>query len=91
MNREQNKAVSNFNIGNFIKEESLGGIVVIFVTIIALIWANSGFYEFYHYLWHEIKVGFKFGDFKIESSIKPLDQRWIDGIVFLYNWIRDKA
>jgi NhaA family Na+:H+ antiporter len=49
--------------------------------MIALIWANSGFYDFYHHLWHEIKVGFKFGDFKIESSI----QHWInDGLMALF-------
>ena len=68
MNREQNKAVSNFHIGNFIKEETLGGFLLILATMIALIWANIGFYDFYHHLWHEIKVGFKFGDFKIESN-----------------------
>ncbi|MCD4696423.1 MAG: Na+/H+ antiporter NhaA [Bacteroidales bacterium] len=81
MNRENNKAVSNFNIGNFIKEESLGGIILIFVTIVALIWANSGFYDFYHYLWHDLEMGFSFGDFSLKSSL----HHWInDGLMSLF-------
>lgn len=81
MDREQNKAVSNFNIRNFIKEESLGGFLLIFVTIIALIWANSSFYDFYHYLWHDLLVGFKFGDFSVETNL----HHWInDGLMALF-------
>lgn len=81
MDREQNKAVSNFNIGNFIRQETLGGFILIFVTIVALIWANSKYYEFYHYLWHEFIVGFKFGDFSVETSL----HHWInDGLMALF-------
>ena len=81
MNREQNKAVSNFNIGNFIKEESLGGFLLIFATIVALIWSNSSFYDFYQYLWHDFLVGFKFGDFKVEANL----HHWInDGLMALF-------
>ena len=49
-------------IKKFINEEAYGGIILIFATIIALVWANSAFYESYHYLWHEFKVGFVWGD-----------------------------
>ncbi len=81
MNREQNKAVSNFSIKNFIREESLGGFLLIFATIIALIWANSGLYEWYHHIWHEIKVGFSFGDFLLKKSM----QHWInDGLMAIF-------
>jgi NhaA family Na+:H+ antiporter len=81
MNRDQNKAVSNFNIGNFIKEESLGGILLIFTTIIALVWANSSFYEYYHYLWHDFMIGFSIGNFNVDTSL----HHWInDGLMALF-------
>lgn len=79
--KENNRAASNFNIGNFIKEESIGGFLLIFVTIVALIWANSGFHETYHYIWHDLQVGFMFGDFSVDTSI----QHWInDGLMALF-------
>ena len=69
---------SKFNILSFIKEESLGGFILIGITILALIWANSGFYESYHYIWHELQMGFKFGDFDLTSSL----HHWInDGLM----------
>lgn len=81
MDNNQNKAPSNFNISNFIREETLGGFLLIFVTIIALIWANSSFYDFYHFLWHDYIVGFKFGDYAVESSL----HHWInDGLMALF-------
>lgn len=81
MDREQNKAVSNFNISNFIREETLGGFLLIFASIIALVWANSSFYDFYKFLWYEYIVGFKFGDFSMETSL----HHWInDGLMALF-------
>ena len=81
MNRDQNKAVSNFNIGNFIKEESLGGILLIFTTIIALVWANSSLYDYYHYIWHELKMGLSFGNINVSTSL----HHWInDGLMALF-------
>ncbi len=80
-NRENKKAVSNFSITNFIKEESLGGFILIFVTIIAVIWANTRFYDFYHYLWHELKLGISFGSFELKGSLN----HWInDGLMTLF-------
>jgi NhaA family Na+:H+ antiporter len=81
MAKEKLRTNSKFNILSFIKEESLGGYILIAITIIALIWANSGFYESYHYLWHELQMGFKFGDFEITSSL----HHWInDGLMALF-------
>ena len=81
MAKEKLRTNSKFNILSFIKEESLGGYILIAITIIALIWANSGFYESYHYLWHELQMGFKFGDFELTSSL----HHWInDGLMALF-------
>jgi len=79
--KEKLKTDSKFNILSFIKEESLGGYILIAITIIALVWANSGFYDSYHYLWHELQMGFKFGDFEHSSSL----HHWInDGLMALF-------
>ncbi len=68
-------------IKNFINEEAYGGIILIFATIIALIWANSAFYESYHYIWHELKVGFAWGDINLIGSL----HHWInDGLMALF-------
>lgn len=81
MAKEKLKTDSKFNILSFIKEESLGGYILIAITIIALVWANSGFYDSYHYLWHELQMGFKFGDFELTSTL----HHWInDGLMALF-------
>ncbi len=72
-------------IKNFINEEAYGGIILIIATLIALIWANSAFYESYHYLWHEFKVGFVWGD--IDMSDHSL-HHWInDGLMALFFFV----
>ncbi|MBN3035934.1 MAG: Na+/H+ antiporter NhaA [Bacteroidales bacterium] len=79
--REQNKAVSGFNISHFVREESLAGFLLILVTVIAMIWANSRWHDLYHYIWHEIEVGFSFGSFGIKTSL----HHWInDGLMALF-------
>lgn len=81
MSRERIRTDSRFNILNFIKEESLGGYILIGITIIALFWANSGFYDSYHYLWHELQMGFRFGDFNLTTSL----HHWInDGLMAMF-------
>ena len=81
MTLNEKKTGSGFSIGRFIKEESLGGFLLILVTVIALIWANSGLYELYHHVWHEIKLGFSLGDFEMKYSL----QHWInDGLMALF-------
>jgi len=80
----QNRAGTNFNIGKFIREESFGGFLLIFVTIVALLWANSGLYDLYHRIWHEIKFGFSFGDFEMRYSL----QHWInDGLMATFFFV----
>jgi len=75
---------SGFNIGNYIKEESLGGFLLIFVTIVALVWANSSFYDLYHRIWHELKFGFSLGDFEMKYSL----QHWInDGLMATFFFV----
>ncbi len=77
----KNRTQNIFNIGSYIKEESLGGIILIIVTAFALIWANSGYYTEYHYLWHELKLGVSLGDLELKKSL----QHWInDGLMAIF-------
>lgn len=62
-------------------QDLLGGVILILSTIIAVIWANSRFYDLYHYVWHEIKMGFVLGDINTVTSIG----HWInDGLMALF-------
>ena len=80
----QNKPVSSFKISRFINEEAYGGILLILATMVALIWANSSFYESYHHLWHEFKVGFVWGDLNMVASL----HHWInDGLMALFFFV----
>ena len=75
------KPLNTFRISRFISEEAYGGIILIFATIVALIWANSAFYESYHNLWYELKVGFVWGDINMVGSL----HHWInDGLMALF-------
>ena len=77
----KNKSVRTFSISRFISEEAYGGIILIIATIIALVWANSSFYDSYHYIWHELKVGFAWGDINMITSL----HHWInDGLMALF-------
>ena len=80
----KSKPLNSFKINRFINEEAYGGIILIFVTVIALIWANSPFYSSYHHIWHEIKVGFAWGDLEMIASI----HHWInDGLMALFFFV----
>ena len=80
----KNKPVNTFKISRFISEEAYGGIILIFVTIAALIWANSAYYESYHNLWHELKVGFVWGEINMVGSL----HHWInDGLMALFFFV----
>ena len=77
----KHKPLNTFRISWFISEEAYGGIILIFATLIALIWANSSFYDSYHYLWYELKVGFVWGDINMVGSL----HHWInDGLMALF-------
>ena len=76
-----NKPLNTFSISRFISEEAYGGIILIFATFAALIWANSSFYHSYHHLWHELKVGFAWGEINLIGSL----HHWInDGLMALF-------
>lgn len=77
----KDKPLESFNIKSFINQESIGGLILILCTIIAVIWANSRFYELYHHVWHEIQMGFVFGKINTVASIG----HWInDGLMALF-------
>ena len=75
------KRLISLGITRFINEEAYGGVILIVATVIALVWANSAFYESYHHLWHEVKVGFRWGTFDMTGSL----HHWInDGLMALF-------
>jgi NhaA family Na+:H+ antiporter len=64
----------------FARPESLSGILLFGATIIALIWANSPYVEYYENLWR-YKIGISFQDFELK---KPLIL-WInDGLMAIF-------
>ena len=80
----KNKPVNSFKISRFINEEAYGGIFLIIATIVAMIWANSSFYDSYHYVWHEFKVGFVWGKINMVASL----HHWInDGLMALFFFV----
>ena len=81
MDVRENTSEKSFNIFSFIREESLGGFLLIAVTIIAMIWANSAFYDVYHHFFHEVNLGWSAGGFKLEKSL----HYWInDGLMAIF-------
>lgn len=70
-----------FAIKRFINEQTIGGIILIVATIVALYWSNSAFYDSYHNLWHNYKIGFVWGDINMVGSL----HHWInDGLMALF-------
>ncbi len=77
----KNKPVPHFGITRFINEQTIGGVILIVTTIIALYWSNSAFHESYHNLWHEFKVGFVWGEIDMVGSL----HHWInDGLMAIF-------
>lgn len=67
-------------IQKFINLESFSGILLFFVTILAMVWANSPYADSYQALW-ETKVGFGSADFGIEKALIL----WInDGLMAIF-------
>ncbi|GAP69878.1 sodium/proton antiporter, NhaA family [Bacteroidales bacterium 6E] len=63
-----------------LQSSALGGILLILFTIIALIWANSGWQESYHHLWH-LKFGVELGNFSLKMDL----HHWInDGLMAIF-------
>ncbi|MCB9364885.1 MAG: Na+/H+ antiporter NhaA [Flavobacteriales bacterium] len=64
----------------FVKTESLAGMLLFGATIIALIWANSSYGEYYQNLW-QYEIGISFQNFELR---KPLIL-WInDGLMAIF-------
>lgn len=81
---DSSKPVTQFSIRNFINEQTIGGIILILTTVVAMIWSNSSFYNFYHELWHEFKVGFVWGELNMVKSL----HHWInDGLMAIFFFV----
>jgi len=79
MAQTNEKSALFFRISQFIKQETLGGILLILATIIAVIWANSSFHEGYNFMLHEIKFGTSFGNLNMSLH------HWVnDGLMALF-------
>lgn len=73
--------ISPFN--RFLKIESSGGIILIFATILALVWANSGFSSsYFDFLHFPISIGA--GDLLLDKTL----HHWInDGLMALFFFV----
>ncbi len=83
--RKDNKIISDIlePFQRFFKIESSSGIILLIFTIIALIWANSPWGDFYHHLW-ENKFTIKIGDFGLSKSI----HHWVnDGLMAIFFFV----
>jgi NhaA family Na+:H+ antiporter len=77
----QKTSSSSFSSKNFINQESIGGILLMITAAIAIVWANSSFYDSYHWLWRELEMGFSFGDFELSGNL----HHWInDGLMAVF-------
>lgn len=67
----------------FTRAEASSGILLIICTVIALIWANSGFSESYFHLWHtKISIGLK--EFNLDYTL----HHWInDGLMAIFFFV----
>jgi NhaA family Na+:H+ antiporter len=68
-------------ITEFIKLESSGGILLFFMTILALIVANSPWEHYYHEILHNVYFSLNLGQFSLSNSI----HHWInDGLMVVF-------
>lgn len=71
------KNIKLFKMFNtFFRQESIGGLLIIFFTLIALLWANLGSY--YKEFWHS-SIGFQFGDLFFARSF----HFWINDVLLV--------
>lgn len=75
------RVVTTFD--NFTRFEASGGLLLLFFTIVALVWANSPFKDLYFYIW-QAKATIGIGDFILN---KPLIL-WInDGLMAMFFFV----
>lgn len=54
------------------------------ITIIAVIWANSSYYDVYNHIWHNTKMGISFGDFELKGDL----HHWVnDGLMAIFFFV----
>ena len=54
------------------------------VTIIAVFWANSSYYDVYNHIWHNVKMGFSFGNFELKGDL----HHWVnDGLMAIFFFV----
>ena len=79
-----NQTSTGYNIRKFIKQESFGGFLLIGVTIIAVVWANSSYYDVYDHIWHNVKMGVSFGNFELNANL----HHWVnDGLMAIFFFV----
>lgn len=68
-------------INEFLHKEASGGILLIICTVVALVWANSPWSDFYHHLWHTY-INIDFGNvLNLNYSL----HHWInDGLMAIF-------
>lgn len=70
-------------VQRFLKIEASGGILLMFFTVLALVWANSRYGHYYHELW-EIHIDLGIGNFMISHSIL----HWVnDGLMAVFFFV----
>lgn len=68
---------------DFLHKETSGGIILLFFTAFALVWANSPFAHTYDQLWHS-HAGFHIGPFSMSKSLL----HWInDGLMAVFFFV----
>jgi NhaA family Na+:H+ antiporter len=80
--KESRSKKKKFALLDVFQSGALGGILLIIFTIIALVWANSPWKEFYHELW-ETPIGIEIGNWFFEMHLI----HWINDVlmaVFFY-------
>ncbi len=61
----------------FLRFEAAGGILLLVMSGLALLWANSAWGDFYHYLWHETKLTIRLSRWEIAWSVG----HWINDLL----------
>ena len=70
-------------VGDFIREETTGGILLLVATIIGLVWANSSWHESYEQFRH-VPFAIGFGDLVISKDL----HHWInDGLMAIFFFV----
>lgn len=70
-------------VEDFLKLEAAGGILLMITTIIALIWANSPYYQSYEHFIH-LPIGLKLGPMFVEKTL----HHWVnDGLMVIFFFV----